>query len=297
MKRVLFTLLSIFSSISVMAQKTDFEIQGHRGCRGLMPENTIEAFKKAIDLGVHTLELDVVISKDKKVVVSHEPYFNPDISTDPDGIYVSKETQNNLYELEYKEIKKYDVGLRGNPNFPEQQKMKAYKPLLSKMLKEAEKYARKKGVSPPNYNIELKSLSEEYNKSQPEVAEFSDLAHDVIFSEIPAERVTIQSFDYNVLKHWFMRIQAGEYQKPQLSVLIEPFEDNDIDVNLNKLGFTPEVWSPYFIHLDEEKVQKLHALGIQVIPWTVNEIEDMKKVKEMGCDGLITDYPNRVKNL
>ncbi len=280
-----------------MAQSTDFEIQGHRGSRGLMPENTIPAFIRAIDEGVQTLELDVVISKDKKVVVSHDPFFNPEISTGPDGTPLTEETQNNLYQLTYKEIKKFDVGLRGNPNFPEQQKMEVYKPLLKKMIKKAEKYAKKKCVAPLNYNIELKSLPEEYNKSQPEVDEFSDLVHDVIFQLIPAERVTIQSFDFNVLRYWFSRIQAGEYEKPSLSALIEPYDDNDIDLNLNKLGFKPDVWSPYFLHLNEEKVEKLHQLGIKVIPWTVNKIEDMKNVKAIGCDGLITDYPDRARNL
>ncbi|KPM50183.1 glycerophosphodiester phosphodiesterase family protein [Jiulongibacter sediminis] len=280
-----------------MAQSTDFEIQGHRGSRGLMPENTIPAFIRAIDEGVQTLELDVVISKDKKVVVSHDPFFNPEISTGPDGIPLTEETQNNLYQLTYKEIKQFDVGLRGNPNFPEQQKMAVHKPLLKKMIKKAEKYAKKKGVAPLNYNIELKSLPEEYNKSQPEVDEFSDLVHDVIFQLIPSERVTIQSFDFNVLRYWFSRIQAGEYEKPALSALIEPYDDNDIDLNLNKLGFKPDVWSPYFLHLNEEKVEKLHQLGIKVIPWTVNKIKDMKSVKAIGCDGLITDYPNRARNL
>lgn len=292
-KLIFLVLLTLHS----MAQSTNFEIQGHRGSRGLMPENTIPAFLRAIDEGVNTLELDVVISKDKKVVVSHDPFFNPDISTGPDGTPLTKETQNNLYQLNYKEIKAFDVGLRGNPNFPEQEKMAVHKPLLRTMIKKAEKYAKKKGVPPLNYNIEIKSLPEEYNVSQPEVDEFSDLVHDVIFELIPAERVTLQSFDFNVLKYWFTRIQAGEYEKLALSALIEPHDDNDIDLNLNKLGFKPDVWSPYFLHLDKEKVKKLHQLGIKVIPWTVNETEDMKSVKAMGCDGLITDYPNRAKSL
>jgi glycerophosphoryl diester phosphodiesterase len=298
MKTWLFALtLLLYFNQSMFAQEKHFEIQGHRGSRGLLPENTIPAFFRAIDEGVETLELDVVISKDKKVVVSHDAFFNPTITTSPSGEPLTKETKGNLYQIKYSQIKKYDVGLRGNPKFPEQQKMTAYKPLLKKMIKAAEKYAKKKGVTPLKYNIELKSLPEEYRISQPEVSEFSDLVHDVIFKLLPAERVTIQSFDFNILKHWYNKIRVGEYQNASLSALIEPVDNNNMDSVLEKLGFSPEVWSPYFEQLDKSKVSKLNSLGIRVIPWTVNKIEDMKAIKEMGCDGLITDYPNRAKNL
>ncbi|MFT5885919.1 MAG: glycerophosphoryl diester phosphodiesterase [Arcticibacterium sp.] len=279
------------------AQIKHFDVQGHRGSRGLMPENTIEAFKRAIDEGVETLELDVVISKDKKVVVSHDPYFEPSISTSPTGEEITEATRGNLYLLDYKEIRKFDVGLRGNPNFPNQRKMKAKKPLLKTMIKSAERYAKSKGVAPLKYNIEIKSLLEEYRKSQPEVSEFSDLVHDIIFQYLPAERVTIQSFDFTVLKHWYVKIHIGEYENVALSALIEPRGDNDVQKSLDKLGFKPNIWSPYFLQLNSERVKELHYLGIRVIPWTVNEITDMQAVKDMGCDGLITDYPDRAKNL
>jgi len=279
------------------AQIKHFDVQGHRGSRGLMPENTIEAFKRAIDEGVETLELDVVISKDKQVVVSHDPYFESSISTSPTGEEITEATRGNLYLLDYKEIKKNDVGLRGNPNFPNQRKMKAKKPLLKTMIKSAERYAKSKGVAPLKYSIEIKSLPEEYRKSQPEVSEFSDLVHDIIFQYLPAERVTIQSFDFTVLKHWYVKIHIGEYENVALSALIEPRGDNDVQKNLDKLGFKPNIWSPYFLQLNSERVKELHYLGIKVIPWTVNEITDMQTVKDMGCDGLITDYPDRAKNL
>src|SRR6218665_3419482 len=122
-------LVLLLFPILTFAQTMPFQIEGHRGARGLVPENTIPSFKKAIDLGAHVIELDVVISKDKKVVVSHDTYFNPEITTAPNGELVTKETQGNLYTLDYKEIKKYDVGSRGNKGFPEQEKMKVYKPL------------------------------------------------------------------------------------------------------------------------------------------------------------------------
>ncbi|WP_064198551.1 MULTISPECIES: glycerophosphodiester phosphodiesterase family protein [Emticicia] len=291
------TILFIIFPILTFAQSMNFEIQGHRGSRGLMPENTIPAFKKAIDLGVHTLELDVVISKDKKVVVSHDPFFNPNCTTDPSGNFITKETQGNLYQLTYEEIEKYDVGLRGNKDYPEQFKMAVYKPLLEDMIHESEKYAREKGVKPLKYNIEIKSEEKEYGISQPSVEEFSDLVYKVIIKQIPPERVTLQSFDFNVLKFWHKQIEEKKYKAIALSALIEPFDNNDIQFNLNKLGFKPEIWSPYFAQATEKRVKELHELGIKVIPWTVNRREDMEKVKAVGCDGLITDYPDRTKGL
>jgi glycerophosphoryl diester phosphodiesterase len=279
------------------AQTMNFEIQGHRGSRGLMPENTIPAFKKAIDLGVQTLELDVVISKDKQVVVSHDPFFNPDCTTDQNGNAISKATMGNLYLLDYKEIKKYDVGSKGNKNFPEQEKLSTYKPLLKDMIRESEQYAKSKGVPPLKYNIEIKSEEKEYDKSQPQVAEFSDLVYKEIIKQLPPERVILQSFDYNVLKFWHKQIETGKYKKIKLAVLIEPMDNNDVAFNLEKLSFKPEIWSPYFLQLNDARVKQLHDLGIKVIPWTVNKRTEMEKVKALGCDGLITDYPDRAKGL
>lgn len=291
------TLIFLIFPILTFAQNMEFEIQGHRGSRGLMPENTIPAFKKAIDLGVHTLELDVIISKDKKVVVSHDPFFNPNCSTDPSGKFITKENQGNLYQLTYEEIKKYDVGLRGNKDYPEQQKVAVYKPLLEDMIRESEKYAKAKGVKPLKYNIEIKSEEKEYDISQPKVEEFSDLVYKIIIKQLPPERVTLQSFDYNVLKFWHKQIEQKKYKPIILSALIEPFDNNDVKFNLEKLGFKPQIWSPYFAQATEKRVKELHELGIKVIPWTVNKREDMEKVKAVGCDGLITDYPDRAKGL
>jgi glycerophosphoryl diester phosphodiesterase len=291
------TLLFLIFPILTFAQNMEFEIQGHRGSRGLMPENTIPAFKKAIDLGVHTLELDLIISKDKKVVVSHDPFFNPNCTTDPTGKFISKENQGNLYKLSYEEIKKYDVGLRGNKDYPEQQKMAVYKPLLEDMIRESEKYAKAKGVKPLKYNIEIKSEEKEYDISQPKVEEFSDLVYQIIIKQLPPERVTLQSFDYNVLKFWHQQIEQKKYKSIALSALIEPMNNNEVRFNLDKLGFKPQIWSPYFVQATEKRVKELHGLGIKVIPWTVNKREDMEKVKALGCDGLITDYPDRAKGL
>ncbi len=109
-----------------------FDKQGHRGCRGLMPENTIPAMLKAIDLGVTTLEMDVVITKDKKVILSHEPFFGNEITTRPDGSYIkfTEEQHYNIYQMNYDEVIKYDVGMKPHPRFPQQQKNESGKTII-----------------------------------------------------------------------------------------------------------------------------------------------------------------------
>ncbi|UBM60085.1 glycerophosphodiester phosphodiesterase [Marinilongibacter aquaticus] len=294
----LFIALSLLSiNCTLMAQNPTFEIEGHRGCRGLLPENTLPAFYKALDLGAYTLELDVVISKDRKVVVSHDTYFNPDISTDPDGIYISKETRNNLYLLDYKEIKKYDVGRRGNKGFPEQEAMKVHKPLLTEVLDKVAKYAKKKDIPRVKWNIEIKSSPNEVGKSQPPVEEFSDLVEKIISAKLDPKDVVIQSFDFNVLTHWHKQIEAGNYPPVTLAVLLGGEANNDIAHVTKKLGFKPDIWSAHYSTMDAQKVKDLHSAGMRVIPWTVNKLEDMQRMKAIACDGLITDYPDRARQL
>lgn len=279
-----------------------FDLQGHRGCRGLMPENTVPAFLKALDLGVTTLELDVVISKDQQVVVSHEPYFNADFSIAPDGKLVDKKEQKNLilYAMNYADIKRYDVGSRGNSAYPEQQKIKAYKPLLTEVIEQAEAYRKEKNLPAFAYNIELKSEPSEYNRSQPEPALFCDLVQAIIQEKIAPDRVTpdrvtIQSFDFAMLRHWKQQADAGAYPRVRLAALVENLRS--AEKNLVELGFTPDIYSPYYKLLSQDKIKRLHDKNIKVIPWTVNQRDDMKRLKEWGVDGLITDYPDRAIGL
>ena len=299
-----FSLIFLFMTTTVLAQPVakPYDLQGHRGCRGLMPENTIPAFLKALEIGVNTLELDVVISADKQVVVSHEPYFNADITTDPDGKPIEKADQKNLnlYKMTYAEIKRYDTGSRGNPNFPEQQKLKTHKPLLSEVITQAEAYRKAHNLPAFSYNIELKSEASEYNVSQPEPAPFSDLVYAVITQSLTPDRVTpdrvvIQSFDFAILKQWHTQIEAGRYKKVRLAALVENLRSPD--KNLEELGFTPDIYSPNYRLIGKDRISSLHQKGIKVIPWTVNNPDDMRRLLAEGVDGLITDYPNRAKAL
>ncbi|GAB3952083.1 glycerophosphodiester phosphodiesterase family protein [Spirosoma harenae] len=296
------TLFFTFLMTATLQTPSNFDWQGHRGCRGLMPENTIPAFLKALDLGVTTLEMDVVISKDNQVVVSHDPYFNAAFSVTPDGKSISKKEQKNLnlYQLPYADIKRYDVGSTGNPAFPEQEKVKTYKPLLSEVIDQAEAYQKTKNLPIFSYNIEIKSDASEYGKSQPEPAAFCDLVQAVLKEHIGTDRVnpdriTIQSFDFAVLQHWKQKADLGIYPKVRLSVLVENLRSPE--KNIEELGFKPDIYSPYFRLINQTKIARLHEQGIQVIPWTVNQQRDMVRLKKWGVDGLITDYPDRAIGL
>ncbi|MFM8834550.1 MAG: glycerophosphodiester phosphodiesterase family protein, partial [Cytophagales bacterium] len=144
--KFLFLLSTIMVSQLIAAQTylPKFDVQGHRGARGLKPENTIPAFLTALDYGVTTLELDVVITKDKKVLVSHEPWMFSGICLTPDGntILGKDEKRYNIYELTYEEVKKFDCGSIGNGHFPEQEKIKISKPLLSDVIVAAETHIK-----------------------------------------------------------------------------------------------------------------------------------------------------------
>jgi glycerophosphoryl diester phosphodiesterase/esterase/lipase len=277
------TVVFIDDVILEKKQQYNFELQGHRGARGLSPENTIQAFEKALDLGVNTLELDVVISKDHKVVVSHEPWLNYEITLDSKGNRITKEeaTAFNIYKNKYKKIKKYDVGSLGNPNFLEQEKVVAYKPLLSEVIAFAE--AKNSEIL---YNIEIKSTpTDEKNRFQPSVAEFSDLViSEFKKAKLPLKRIVIQSFDSRVLEYIHVT-----YPAYKLSFLTY---QNNFETNMEILSFVPEIYSPDYHLLNKDEVSNIHKSNMKVVPWTVNKKESIIQLLKMGVDGIITDYPN-----
>jgi glycerophosphoryl diester phosphodiesterase len=261
------------------------EVQGHRGCRGLFPENSLPAFQKAIDLGVTTLEMDLVISKDKKVVVSHDPFMNHEIALDIDGNEISEanEKSYNLYTMDYDSIKMYDCGSKPHPRFPNQKKLKVYKPLLEEVIDLAESQTQHTIL----YNIEIKSLPKWDNVFTPKVEEFVGLALHVIHQKGIASRTTLQSFDVRALEE-IKRTSPNM----QISLLVD--EDESIFDKLKLLSFKPEIISPYFELLNVEIVKRLHAQGFKVIPWTLNEEADIINMISYGVDGIITDYPDQL---
>lgn len=267
----------------------EFDIQGHRGCRGLLPENSIEAMKKAIDLGVTTLELDVVISADHQVLLSHEPFLSHEICLDKNGneITEANEKSFNLYQMKYDDIRLCDCGSKIHPRFLSQTKVKTYKPLLSEVIDSVQNYIQGKYPNKSiHYNIETKSAAEGDGVFHPKPKEFVDLLLKVIQNKGIENNVYIQSFDVRTLQY-LQDIKS----KIKTVLLVE--NKLSIKENLKLLGFKPTVYSPEFILLDAKAVRYLHQKKIKVIPWTVNEISDMKHIMSLGVDGLISDYPDR----
>lgn len=267
----------------------NIDIQGHRGCRGLMPENTIPAMIKALDLGVTTLEMDVVITKDKKVILSHDQWFAQEITTKPDGTYMGEreERKFNIYWMTYEEVKTFDVGMKPHPRFPQQQKMKVVKPLLADVIGSAEAHSKATARPIPYYNIETKSNPEFDGVFQPNPDEFVELVMGVIKEKGIEAYVIIQSFDFRTLQYLH-----DHYPAMKTAMLIEDFDKRSLEEQLKSLGFTPTIYSPDYSLVNKNLLKKCHQQNIKVIPWTVNDKETIEKLKAMGVDGIISDYPN-----
>jgi glycerophosphoryl diester phosphodiesterase len=266
-----------------------FDKQGHRGSRGLLPENTIPAMLKALDHGVTTLEMDISFSKDKKAVLSHEPFFNHEITTKPDGGFIAKSEARsfNLYKMDYAEIAKFDVGMKAHPVFIEQEKIKAVKPLLADVFDAVKDYMISRKRPMPLFNIETKTTAATDNTFHPAPAEFVELLMKVIREKQMEEFVTIQSFDPRTLKYLHTR-----YPQVKTSLLVEASSRSSFRKQMNDLGFTPTVYSPNFLMVTDVLIKNCHDLNMKIIPWTVNDRKKIEELKKMGVDGIITDYPN-----
>ncbi len=266
-----------------------FDMQGHRGCRGLMPENTIPAMVRALQLGVTTLEMDAVISKDQQVVVSHEPFFGWEISTSPEGntIMPKDEKQYNLYQMDYQEIQRWGVGLKPHLRFPRQERIKVAKPLLANLIDSVEQYIALNRLPLVQYNIETKSMPSTDNIFHPSPEPFTDLLMSVIMKKKIERRTIIQSFDVRTLQ-----VMHRKYPGVRTALLVEGFNKNTAQENLVSLGFTPSIYSPEYSLVNPELVTWCHKNGMKIIPWTVNDKNNIDRLKAMGVDGIISDYPD-----
>ena len=294
MKSILLSTFTLLMAGSLHAQiyTPKFDVQGHRGARGVMPENTIPAFIYAIDAGVTTIEMDLAVTKDNQLVVSHEGWMSAAISLDSLGKAIKEkdEKKHNIFKMKYKDVAKYDVGSKGNERFPDQQKMKVSKPLLKDVIVAVEDYIKGHALYEVDYNIEIKTEPSGDGKFHPKPAEFSELVFNLIDQYLPWDRVVIQSFDFRVLKYLH-----EHHPGIRLAALVDNL--NTIDENLEKLGFTPSIYSPEYHLLSKDEIRTCHQKRMRVIPWTVNEKKEMEELKQWGVDGLITDYPDMAKEL
>lgn len=270
-----------------MARPMVFDWQAHRGGRGLFPENTIPAMLHAVDLGVTTLEMDALVTKDNQVILSHDPYFNQDITTKPDGSFVQagEEKKLALYQMNYDEISRFDVGMKIHPKFLQQKKIKAVKPRLADVIDSVEAYTKAKKLQAKFYNIETKSQPATDRVFHPAPGEFVELLMQVINNKHIQARTIIQSFDVRTLQYLHQKY-------PAIKTALLVGNSGSVKEHLAILGFTPTIYSPDYHAVNQAVVKESKEIGMQIIPWTVNDVSKMKELKEWGVDGIITDYPN-----
>lgn len=266
-----------------------FDWQGHRGCRGLMPENTVAAFLKALEFSqIKTLELDLAVSKDGRLIVSHEPWFNHNICRTAQGAELSAEDEKRLliHQLSLSEIRQFDCGNWGNPKFPRQQRIPEYKPTLSNVVAAVQQHFSNR-FSSIFWNIEIKSRPDWDGSLTPPVAEFAQLVVAELDSLGIRDQCYIQSFDPRAL-------QQVHALNPTIKTVLLVENTEGLSANLKKLGFTPSVYSPYHLLVSASLAKQCHAAGIKLVPWTVNEVSAMRRLIRAGVDGIITDYPDLI---
>lgn len=267
------------------------DIHGHRGARGLLPENTIPGFVLALREGADVLEMDLCISVDGQVIVSHEPWMSHNICRKPDGsdILETEEQSFNLHAMTAGQIAEFDCGMRPHPDFPEQRHLPAHKPTLNEVVHVVETVPLLDGAS-VRYNLELKHRAEWEPALCPEANAFVRMVLEEVNRLGIAERTILQSFSAPIL-------EAIHVQAPDMATAWLVNTAGTADEQLAKLSFQPEVYSPKWTLLDAETVHDLQSRGLQVIPWTVNEGADLFAMMQMGVDGIITDHPDRLYDM
>lgn len=259
------------------------QIIGHRGARGIHPENTLPALRAAVDAEVDYIEVDVVASADGQIVISHEPWLNPEICTGPDGQPVSNPEAFNLYQMTYDEISRCDCGSLRAPRFPQQQPQPTHKPLLVEAAQEIASYHKSSSsMKPLKWLIEVKYAPNDPH--YPPLDVYVDQLHAALTSRPLRYDRVIQSFSPEVLNALYKREPEWAY-----GLLV----DNDLGVqaNLAKLDFAPDYYNVHHRLVDTALLSTLEEKLIYCFAWTVNDPVDAQRLKSMGISGLITDYP------
>jgi len=265
------------------------DVHGHRGCRGLLPENSLPAFLKAVDLGCDFLELDVVLTGDGEVLVSHEPWMSGEICVTPDRQRIPPDTERsiNLYRMTLAEIQRYDCGSREHPDFPDQAKRKVHKPTLREVVEAADEHALLSGMVAPSYNIEIKSEPAWYGTYQPDPGTYARRVIDEIDGLGIGGRCIVQSFDPAIL-------EAVHAERPRIPLAFLVENADGLKANLARLTFKPAIYSPWYGLVDKKLLEKLREADIELVVWTVNGKKDIRRMLELGVDGIISDFPDRV---
>jgi glycerophosphoryl diester phosphodiesterase len=263
------------------------EIYGHRGARGLYPENTLYGFKKCLDNNLSGFELDVVVSKDRQLIVSHEPWMNYKYCSHPKGIPITENNQKtfNLFHLTKDQIQKFDCGSKFNPDFPHQ----TLKPCKKPTLKEVFKQFNQSKIENISIQIELKSFKEWYGIFQPHPEEYTELVFNLCnkikLNNKLNQQLLIKSFDDKLLNLLYKK-------NPNISMGFLIDNNKSIKNNLDLLSFKPKYYNLEQSKITKKIVDELKERHIKITPWTVNTIKDASRLEKMGVNALITDYPN-----
>ena len=266
------------------------DVQAHRGGAGLMPENTVSSMKNALDLGVNTLELDLQISADGQVVVSHDAFMHSRYATRPDGSAVQPgDPKEYIYTMPYDSVAMYDTGIRESTVWPGKACVPEHKPLADDLIDFTENYAREHGMTMPRYNIEIKSkVGKTEGKNWPEYHEFVDKCVELLLSKNLGDRLVVQSFDVRALNYMHQK-----YPQLILSYLVAE-KDKDFEAYMSLLDFTPQWLSPHYTNTDADLCKKAWDKGMKIVPWTADKPEDIQRLVDLKVDAIISNYPDRV---
>ena len=289
-----------------------FDIEAHRGGRALMPENTLASFANALSMGVDTLELDIGVTADGALVVSHERGLNPDLARGPDGAWVAA-PGIPFVRLPLAEIKKYDVG-RIRPDsayakqFPDQHAVPGTPiPTLSEVFA----LVRKSGDGHVRFNIETK-IDPNHPDESPDPQRFVTLLLDLVAAEKFEDRIMVQSFDWRTLllvqklapaiPTVYLTLQKGNAPTVSLQGATEWTAGFDPAAHRGSLPRTIKdaggaIWSPYFGDVTPELIAESHGLGLKIVVWTVNKKDDIARLIDAGVDGIISDRPDLLREV
>lgn len=299
--------LAVFA-LSAAAQASALDLQGHRGARGLAPENTLAAFERALQIGVTTLELDAGVTADGVVVIAHDSRLNPDITRDATGRWLAERgpaiRSQTWAQLQAWDVGRIDPATKYAQQFPEQQPRDGQRiPSLASLFQ----LVKELGANKVRFNIETKlSPLKPEETLAPEAFAAALLA--VVREAGMASRVSIQSFDWRTLQ-WVQHLEPAiptvylSAQRPSFDTLKDGAWAAGL--RLEQHGSLPKLvkaaggaaWSPHFDDLTPALVKEAQDLGLQVVPWTVNRRADMERLLDWGVDGLITDHPDRLREL
>lgn len=289
-----------------------FDIEAHRGGRALFPENTLPSFANALSMGVNTLELDIGVTSDGTIVVSHERGLNPDLARNPDGVYVAP-PGTPFVRLRLEDVKKYDVGQirpgsRYAAQFPDQHAVPGTR---IPTLREVFDLVRKSGDRNVRFNIETK-IDPHHPDESPDPERFVTLLLDFLKAQKFTDRVMIQSFDWRTLQlvqklapaipTVYLTLQKGAGatifldKASDWTAGFDPAEHgNSVPAAIKAAGGA--IWSPYFGDVDPGLIAESHRLGIAVVVWTVNKPADMARMIDIGVDGIISDHPDLLRSV